>query len=107
MQAIAKNYRYEKAPKKITLLGDKRKPESAEHIIEFPGGAIEVARTSDGNYWAHIIVNRNWADSDQEGSYAAIGEVIGSRIGHADGVETVPDQDSIYQIAVLIKPNFP
>lgn len=46
------------APEKITLLGSKQKPEPAQHIIEFPGGAIEVSRCSDGvHYWAHIHIN--------------------------------------------------
>lgn len=107
MAATAKVWPYKKAPAHITLLGDKQRPESAEHVIEFPGGAIAVTRTSEGNYWAHIIVNHKWADSDQEGTYGAIGEVVDSRIGHASGVDYTPDQESIDQIAVLIKPTFP
>ena len=59
-QVTTKNFLYGKAPRKIELLGDKTiRPEPATHIIEFPGGAIELSRTTDGNYWAHIIVNRD------------------------------------------------
>ncbi|MHB1265894.1 MAG: hypothetical protein ACYC1S_16015, partial [Gemmatimonadaceae bacterium] len=55
----AKNWPITSAPKRIELLGDRMKrPEPAQHIIEFPGGAVEVSRTSDGSYWAHIIVHR-------------------------------------------------
>ena len=67
-----KSYIVGKAPKHIKLLGDKTQPECAQHIIEFPGGAIELSRTSDGNYWAHIIINRNYADNDCDGLLSLI-----------------------------------
>jgi hypothetical protein len=61
-QVTTRNYLIDEAPRRIELLGDKtRRPEPATHIIEFPGGAVELSRTSDGNYWAHIIVNRDFA----------------------------------------------
>lgn len=102
--ATAKNYLVDRAPKRIELLGDKTKrPEPAQHIVEFPGGAIEVSRTTDGNYWAHIIVNRGWADRDQEGLHAARGEVIDARIDTDAGVVDVPYVDEFTQIAVLIR----
>lgn len=107
MADTAKQYQYGKAPKRIELLGDKTKrPESAEHIIEFPGGAIELARTSDGNYWAHIIINRNWASSDHGGRLSAIGEVLDARLGrdYPDGVSGIDQHEGLQQIAVLIKP---
>lgn len=104
-EATAKNYLYGHAPKRIELLGDKQKrPESAEHIIEFPGGAIEVARTSDGNYWAHIIVNRGQAFEDCNGRTSARGEVMGSRIQRPDGLTPIERHEDVSQIAVLIKP---
>ena len=37
--------------------GDIRCPEPTAGIIKFPGGHVEVSRTSDGTYWAHIAVN--------------------------------------------------
>ena len=102
MPETAKNWPINKAPKKTVLLGDKTiRLESAEYIIEFPGGAIEVARTSEGLYWAHIIVNNGqWGGPE----YPA-GTVLGSRItrdGEANPVQDIPGQDRIYQIAVLI-----
>lgn len=93
-------------PRRITLLGDKTKrPEAAQHVIEFPGGAIEVSRTSDGNYWAHIHVNRGQVIDDVEGRQSAAGQVIDSRIGREfpGSVERVDGDESIEQIAVLIK----
>ena len=41
----------------IKFMGDKRKPEPETGIISFPGGHVEVTRTTDGKYWAHIEVN--------------------------------------------------
>ena len=94
-----------KAPQKIILLGDKtKKPEPAQHIIEFPGGAIEVSRTSDGNYWAHIMVNRKFAHNDLDGMGHALGEIEQGRIDCSYGVSPIPDHEEITQIAILIRP---
>ena len=105
----AKNYTIRKAPKLISLLGDKTKrPEPAQHIIEFPGGAVEVSRTTDGNYWAHIIVYRGEPEDDNEGTRAATGEIVGSRIGRTYeanlAVAPIQDETTVEQIAVLIRP---
>lgn len=102
----AKNFQIGRAPKRIELLGDMtKKPESAQHIIEFPGGAIEVSRTTDGHYWAHIIVNRDYAIADAEGRVSAIGEVIDARIDRSFpvGVCGIDSMEGIEQIAVLIR----
>jgi len=94
-----------KAPKRIELLGDKtKKPEPAQHVIEFPGGAIELSRTSDGNYWAHIMVNRDLIIDECEGLRRAYGEIVGGRIDAENGVSPIPDLEEITQIALLIKP---
>lgn len=95
-----------KAPARIDLLGDKTKrPEPAQHIITFPGGAIELSRTSDGHYWAHILINRGWATDDTPGFHECIGEVIGSRLDTKTGViDRLPRESEIRQIAVLVKP---
>ena len=95
-----------KTPKAIELLGDKAvRPESAQHVIEFPGGAIEVSRTSDGNYWAHIIVNRDYIVDECEGLRRAYGEIIAGRIDADNGVNPIPDHGKITQVAILIRPS--
>ncbi len=43
----------------FSLKGDPAYPEKAQTILEFPGGSIEIARTSEGEYWAHIAVDRD------------------------------------------------
>lgn len=101
--ATAKNWPIARAPKRIQLFGDRAKPEPAQHIIEFPGGAIELSRTTDGEYWAHIIVNREWSDPDQEGMHAARGEVVDARIDSAAGVVDVPHAGNLTQIAVRVR----
>lgn len=95
-----------KTPKRIQLFGDKtRAIESATHIIEFPGGAIELSRCENGEYWAHVIVNHDFASNDIDGRQNAIGEVIDARIDDTEnGVLSVPNFQRIGQIAVRIKP---
>lgn len=41
----------------IIFEGDKRNPEPTTGVIKFPGGNIEVARTTDGSYWVHLSVD--------------------------------------------------
>jgi len=110
MSQTSQTFFYGHGPKKIQLLGDKTtRPEPATHIIEFPGGAIELSRTSDDNYWAHIIVNRDFAlGPDAKGMLSSLGEIVGSRIDYefpADpNIVDVPNADRVRQIAILIQP---
>ncbi len=105
-----RNYLIDRAPGRIVLLGDKTKrPEPASHIIEFPGGAIELSRTSGGDYWAHIIVNRDFAlPGEVEGLEGALGEIVDSRMDYAfpacPNVVPVPHAPELRQIAILIRP---
>lgn len=105
-----RNWQIAEAPARIELLGDKtRRSEPAQHIIEFPGGAVEVSRLDDGSYWAHIIINQGQALDIFEGLRGARGEVIASRVGRA-GHHDIPSLDrmqDIEQIAVLIRPHAP
>lgn len=109
--ATAKNWPIGRAPRRIELLGEKTKrPESAQHIIEFPGGAVEVSRLDDGSYWAHIIVNRDgFGDGDGDGLTSANGSVVDARIdyAHPRGVEGIAAHGEIQQVAVLIRSKKP
>jgi len=75
--------------------GDTRTPEPSTGIIKFPGGHVEVSRTSDGQYWAHIAV-----DHPQN--------IISSRIDYdrdgwgEHGIPDIPAQERIQHIAVLV-----
>lgn len=98
------------APAKRVLHGDKtKKPEPAQHVIEFPGGAVEVSRCEDGSYWAHIIVNRDRLYSGtHKGLSAAHGEVVDSRVDWAErrleDIPCIPEHAHLTQIAVRIMP---
>ena len=63
-----------------------------------------MSRTTDGNYWAHIIVNRQHRLDDCDGLHATFGQIVGARIDAADGVHPLPEHDEISQVAVLIRP---
>lgn len=107
------NDMFDAAPAKRVLRGDKkRKPEPAMHIIEFPGGAIELSRLDDGTYWAHILLNRKpLVSGNYEGFEAANGEVIDSRIDwherRLEAIPSIPDHAHLTQIAVHIRPTKP
>ena len=109
MADTVKSYQIADAPKRITLLGDKTKrPESAQHIIEFPGGAVEVSRLDDGSYWAHIIVNNEPGIDYCEGLLGSRGTVEASRIDYAFPVDynviNIRNAAQLHQIAVRIRP---
>lgn len=89
-----------RAPSRINLLGDKLRPESTDHIITFPGGAIELNRLDDGSYWAHIIV-------DNGRSGGLVGEVVDGRLDR-EGAPLEPVIDlaqpgRIRQVALRIR----
>jgi hypothetical protein len=103
---------FDDAPPRRVLRGDKsRKLEAGTHIIEFPGGAVELARLEDGSYWAHIIVNRGQAMSIFKGMAGALGRVVDSRIDWADrcnaAIPGLPDGAELTQLAVRIMPEVP
>lgn len=90
----------------ITLYGDpRREPESAEHIINFPGGHVAVMRTSDGSYWAHITRER------EEHAPGEAGVFIDSRVDvegkHASETNTPEAKGAlgdpnVYHVAIRI-----
>lgn len=68
-------------------------------VLHFPGGCLEIARTSDGDYWAHIAVNtpRHFdVPSD-------FGHVTDGRIDRTDRrPETIADVTTIDHLAIRI-----
>ena len=64
---------------KFTLHGDPTiKIEKPLTAVHFPGGHIEISRTSNNEYWAHISVHR----PDSPGALPSdmFGEVVDARI---------------------------
>ena len=90
--------------KVIELKGNPNKPESAEHIIIFPGGSISVCRTSNDEYWAHIEVNTS---EIIEGTirHSKIGTIVSSRLDYDNPPFDTRkiDTDKLQHIAVRIK----
>ncbi len=86
---------------KTILKGNKSKPESAEHIVYFPGGSISVARTSDDQYWAHISISKeNLGDSGGVMDSKA-GKIEVIRIDTVAGVKEI-DHMNTDHFAILI-----
>lgn len=88
--------------KVFKIIGNPKNPEPAEHRIEFPGGTVNITRCSDGDYWAHILVNRQQAIPDTNGMDSALAEVIESRVTCSTGVLDI-EATGISQIAVKIR----
>lgn len=83
----------------IIIRGDKRNPEPSTAIIKFPGGHVEVARCSDGTYWAHVRRDVQPQDEDQ----STLGEVVGSRIDLTGGnVPSMPNECDVVGFSLRI-----
>ena len=87
------------------LLGDPDiRPEKPYTIVRFPGGNVEIARTSDGNYWIHVAVRGALGDKP--------GEIVNARIDFAsrygDEANALLRQEiargDVEHIAFLVKP---
>ena len=95
--------------KTIVLKGNPKKPESAEHIIIFPGGSIGVCRTTNNEYWAHIEVYHQSQEPElTDGIRESMhGEVIDSRIDYVypndPNIVTMQNMADIHHIAIRIK----
>jgi hypothetical protein len=85
-----------------TLHGDPaKKVEKGHTIVLFPGGSVEISRTTDEHYWVHVAVDRDSkaaivdARVDANGSYmAAANEALKTGLETAD----------VEHIAFLVKP---
>ena len=51
----------------IEITGDKKNQEPEHVIIKLPNGEIEIARTSDNNYWVHVSKKRNHTTGEYSG----------------------------------------
>jgi hypothetical protein len=89
----------------IVFKGSKNTPEPSTGIIKFPGGHVEVSRTSDGCYWAHIQINQKNSDE-----FEITGCIKESRIDYTHegylknnmNIPSIPAEEFIQHIAVKI-----
>lgn len=81
----------------IKFLGNKSNPEPSCGIIKFPGGQMEVSRTTDGEYWAHISVDAssNITDSRIDYDYETYNKTGGS-------IPPIPEQQGVEHIAIKV-----
>lgn len=99
------------AAKTIVLKGDKKNPENAQHIIVFPGGCIELSRTDDDEYWAHIEVYRGQAIEGESTRVEKRGQIVDSRLDYREGegtlgmgeIKEIPEMANLCHIAVRIR----
>ena len=76
----------------VIFKGNKKSPEPTSGVILFPGGHVEVSRTSDGDYWAHV-----YADDPST--------VIDGRIDRTDRVQAasdLEDHEKVQHIAIRV-----
>jgi len=94
----------------ITFRGDKRRPEPSTAIIKFPGGSVEVTRTSDDEYWAHVAI-----DAAGHGLHMPddpVGVIVDSRIDYdhegykkAEGaIPPIPLAEHVQHMAIKVRP---
>jgi len=92
--------------KTLHLYGDKlKKAEPATHLIKFPGGSVELTRTSDGDYWVHVWVNRGEVIPDVP-IYSRRGKIVSSRLDYeyqfGKGIKEIEDLNGIEHLAVRV-----
>ena len=102
---MAKNRHF--TAKVIELKGDPKSPESAQLLVKFPGGSLEISRTKNFEYWAHIEVHQD-AIIDEALRESAQGEIVDSRIDYAPehrhlGIVPIPNAAHARHIAVRIR----
>lgn len=62
----------------IRLMGDRRNPEPEHVRIMFPGGEVEVVRTTDDDYWVHVRVETELDVREERADCA--GQLVDARL---------------------------
>lgn len=81
----------------VIFKGNPKRPEPSTGAIKFPGGVIEVSRTSDGSYWVHVSVIDPINTKESRIDYAL-------EAHREHGIIDVPDANQIQHIALRIYP---
>lgn len=77
----------------VELFGDRSRPEPDHFRVKFPGGIVDIARTTDGDHWVHTVVNNpRRVGFDPAGQ--DVGAIVDARSGDADPV-SFDDQGEI------------
>lgn len=93
----------------IIILGNPKNPEPSTATIKFPGGHVEVSRCSDGDYWAHLAINRgDFGESIGSNEEIRV-KLVDSRVdfdlerSREHGILPVPDADKVEHIAMRVR----
>jgi len=77
----------------VIFEGKLSRPEPSTAIVKFPGGHVEVARTSDGGYWAHVY-------ADDEANIERSRIDYSREYASKNGIPEIADQEHVQHIAV-------
>ena len=90
----------------VVLEGNRAKPEKAYFRVAFPGGDVDIVRTSNDDYWVHVRVDRPEDGFYVKGNQTA--RIVNARLDihgkHAS--ETNPgdfNNPNLYHAAMLIQ----
>ena len=81
----------------VIFKGNPKHPEPSTGIIKFPGGHVEVSRTTDNQYWAHTEIyetgqiTSSRLDYDYETYLKNNGEIV-----------LVPEEQHLVKIAIKV-----
>ena len=89
----------------VELLGDRRNPEPESFRVAFPGGDVDVVRTTDNEYWVHVRINTPERDGPEE--YGVHGKLVDARLDvqgkHASDTNVGDFADpGLYHLAVRV-----
>ena len=94
----------------VRLDGDRRNPEPESFRVAFPGGDVDIVRTTNDEYWVHVRVN---SSEDvtllQDEARVIVGQLVDARLdirGKHQGDTDVGDfaDPGLYHLAVRIAP---
>ena len=90
----------------VKLEGNPQKPEPIHFRATFPGGDVDIVRTTDNKYWIHVRVNNKLASSYNPVEPTA--RIINARLDQSDkhSIDSnVGDfnRPELYHMAVLVE----
>lgn len=88
----------------ILIEGNRASPEPSTAIIRFPGGRVEVSRTTDGAYWVHVSADgaANIVDSRIDYSHE---EYRRRQQAREPSTPPIPSAEAVVHMALLMRPH--
>jgi hypothetical protein len=92
----------------VRLKADIKTPEPESFRVAFPGGDVDVVRTSNNEFWVHVRVNKRGDGFDlSDGSGRDYGQILDARldsIGKSSSEMSAGDfaDPNLYHLAVRI-----